>query len=303
MQTLESLRQRIKKTQELRSVVQTMKSLATVSIRHYERAATALEEYNRVVEMGLHIVLHNRPSGISVGQEASHERLGAVILGSDQGMCGQFNERLVGYAVDRMNGMQIRRENRFILAVGLRARARLEEAEQPIERAFFCPSSVAGITAHVQELLFHIDDWRSRQHVEQIVLFYNRQHDGAAYHPHTTYLLPLNLSWLRELETAEWNSRVLPTFRMEWEAVFAALVREHFFVSLYRAFAHSLASENAARLAAMQTADRNIEEKLEELNGRYQRRRQDTITAELLDIVSGFEALTGAGSSHLSAGR
>jgi F-type H+-transporting ATPase subunit gamma len=106
------------------------------------------------------------------------------------------------------------------------------------------------------------------------------------------YLLPLDLDWLRSLEQAPWPSRRLPTMGMEWEAVFASLIREHFFVSLYRAFAQSLASENAARLAAMQTAERNIEEKLEEFNARYQRQRQNTITNELLDIVAGFEALT-----------
>ena len=294
METIESLRQRIRRTHDLQAVVKTMKALATISIRHYERAATSLETYNRVVEMGLHIALRNRPNGVSISTETPHERLGAVIFGSDQGMCGQFNERLVAYAVDRMNSMQIRRENRSILSVGLRTTARLEEAGQPIAHAFPCPSSVAGITSDVQELLLHIDDWRSQQRVDQILLFYNKQESGAAYAPQTTYMLPLDLIWLRELEEASWPSRVLPTFRMDWEEIFAALIREHFFVSLYRAFAQSLASENAARLAAMQTAERNIEEKLEELNGRYQRQRQNTITSELLDIVSGFEALRDA---------
>ena len=64
--------------------------------------------------------------------------------------------------------------------------------------------------------------------------------------------------------------------------------------SLYRAFADSLASENASRLAAMQSAEKNIEERLEELFGQFHRQRQSTITEELLDIVCGFEAMGGA---------
>jgi F-type H+-transporting ATPase subunit gamma len=292
VETLESLRRRIRSTEDLQSVVKTMKSLAAVSIRQYERAAHSLEEYNRVVEMGLHIALRNRPEGVNVGEERPQDRLGAVVFGSDQGMCGQFNERIAAYAVERMDAMQIHRQDRSILSVGMRVTARLDDAHQPLERAFAVPSSVSGITQDVQEVLLHIEDWRSQQKIDRIVLFFNRQTGGAAYEPQMSYLLPLDLVWLQQMEDVRWPSRSLPIFRMEWEEILAALIREHFFVSLYRAFAQSLASENAARLAAMQTAERNIEEKLDEFNGLYQRQRQNVITSELLDIVSGFEALS-----------
>jgi F-type H+-transporting ATPase subunit gamma len=82
---------------------------------------------------------------------------------------------------------------------------------------------------------------------------------------------------------------------MDRERLFSALIHQYLFVSLYRAFAESLASENAARLAAMQNAERNIEERLGELNRQYHQQRQTAITSELLDIVSGFEALRGEG--------
>jgi F-type H+-transporting ATPase subunit gamma len=78
---------------------------------------------------------------------------------------------------------------------------------------------------------------------------------------------------------------------MAWGALFMSLIREYLFVSLYRAFAESLASENASRLASMQNAEKNIEERLQELNGQFHRQRQMTITEELLDIVAGFEAM------------
>jgi F-type H+-transporting ATPase subunit gamma len=78
---------------------------------------------------------------------------------------------------------------------------------------------------------------------------------------------------------------------MDWDALFSALIRQYLFVSLYRAFAESLASENASRLAAMQNAERNIDERLTALQGQFHQQRQSSITEELLDIVSGFEAL------------
>ncbi|MBI1298930.1 F0F1 ATP synthase subunit gamma [bacterium] len=293
METLESLRQRIESARDLQSVVKTMKSLAAVSIRHYERAANSIEEYNRVVELGLHIALHNRPEGSSIAAEMHHERLGAVIFGSDQGMCGQFNERLAEFAVDRMNGMQIRRQHRSVLALGRRVTGHLHDAHQPIERAFDMPSSITGMTEAVHELLQHVEYWQSQQQIDQIVIFYNRQAGGAAYAPQIAHLLPLDLDWLHTLEEAKWPFRTLPTFRMDWEPLFASLIREHFFVTLYRAFAQSLASENAARLAAMQAAERNIEDKLTDFNFRYQQQRQRAITEELLDITAGFEAIRG----------
>ncbi|MFP3870922.1 MAG: F0F1 ATP synthase subunit gamma, partial [Syntrophobacteria bacterium] len=83
----------------------------------------------------------------------------------------------------------------------------------------------------------------------------------------------------------------LPMYTMAWDPLFSALIREYLFISLFRAFAESLASENASRLASMQGAEKNIEERLGELRTRFHQQRQMSITEELLDIVAGFEAL------------
>jgi F-type H+-transporting ATPase subunit gamma len=64
------------------------------------------------------------------------------------------------------------------------------------------------------------------------------------------------------------------------------------FVSLFTACAESLASENASRIAAMQAAEKNIEQRLDELRGAFNLMRQSAITEELLDVVTGFEALS-----------
>ncbi len=76
------------------------------------------------------------------------------------------------------------------------------------------------------------------------------------------------------------------------EQTLLALVREYLFVSLFRACAESLASENASRLVAMQRAEKNIDELLINLNRDFHRLRQSNIDEELFDVISGFQALT-----------
>ena len=75
-------------------------------------------------------------------------------------------------------------------------------------------------------------------------------------------------------------------------AVYSALVQQYLFVSLHQAMLESMLSENIARLAAMQTAERNIEDRCAALQFEYHQSRQSAITGELLEIRSGFEALT-----------
>ena len=71
-----------------------------------------------------------------------------------------------------------------------------------------------------------------------------------------------------------------------------ALIREYLFISIFRACAESLASENTSRLAAMQRADQNICDLLEGLSGAFHRLRQSRIDEELFEVISGFEALS-----------
>ncbi|HSL93280.1 MAG TPA: F0F1 ATP synthase subunit gamma, partial [Bacillota bacterium] len=71
------------------------------------------------------------------------------------------------------------------------------------------------------------------------------------------------------------------------------LLQQYFFITLYRAYCYSLAAENASRLASMQNAERNISELKEELRFRYRLERQNTITAEINDVISGFKAIQG----------
>lgn len=298
MQTIEGLQHKIKSAEDLLSVVTTMKSLAAVSIRQYERAVAALAEYHYVIELGLQVVLQNSQENGQVlaraaqaAQEADHPR-GIMVFGSDQGLCGQFNERIVTHAVDALNGMQIHKSRRRFAAVGMRAAGLLEEAGQPLPTIFSVPSGLATVTELVQNLLLTIDVWRAQEQIGQILLFHNQPLGGAAYRPERTQLLPLDPTWLEAVRTRAWTGRSLPMFTMERDALFSALVQQHMFVVLHRACTESMASEEASRLSAMQNAEQNIEDRLTELNTQYHQQRQSAITAELLDIIAGYTAVT-----------
>ena len=88
MQTTESLKRRIKSAGDLLSVVKTMKALAAVSIRQYQKAVESLDDYNRTVEMGLQIVLKERMRTMMQSKAMASKRMGVIIFGSDQGLCG-----------------------------------------------------------------------------------------------------------------------------------------------------------------------------------------------------------------------
>jgi len=290
MQMIEPLKRKIKSAQDLLSVVKTMKVLAAVSIRQYEKALESLVEYNRTVEMGLQVVLKQRPGEIRIAEPALKERLGAIVFGSDQGMVGQFNEVIARHAVSEMDKLQVKPENRIVLAVGLRVVTYLEDAGQSVEEYFSQPGSTAAITPAVEDMTLKMEEWLSQQKINQIVIFYNREL-GASYSPHTIHLLPVDPGWFQNLEQKPWPSRSIPVFTMDRNRLFSSLIQQYLFVSLYRAFAESLASENAGRLASMHAAERNIEDLLGELNFQFHQQRQSSITEELLDIVAGFEAL------------
>jgi F-type H+-transporting ATPase subunit gamma len=99
METLESLRRRIQSAQDLYGIIRTMKALAAASIRQFEQAVEAVDGYTRTVDTGLRIVLQDQSTQMENMLKKQNGGTLAVIFGTDQGMCGQFNENIVSYAL------------------------------------------------------------------------------------------------------------------------------------------------------------------------------------------------------------
>jgi F-type H+-transporting ATPase subunit gamma len=294
--TAASLHRKINSAGDLQSVVRTMKAMAASSIGQYENAVRSLDDYYRTVQLGLiacfhqdslhKVMMENKPQNKS-------EPICAIVFGSDQGLVGQFNEVVEGFVVKTLQDYS---GKKTIWTVGERIHASMSDKESDTslspQKNYELPNSISSITALVGKLLIAIEAQREKEAHTQVYLFYNQPKSDAIYAPVMQRLLPLDSEWMCTIATIPWPSQNLPEVMNDNVGTLFAFVREYLFVSLYRACAESLASENASRLAAMQRAEKNIDELLEDLNRSFNQMRQSAIDEELFDVISGFEALS-----------
>jgi len=308
--TLPSLNRKIGRAKDLRSVVSTMKAMAAASIGQFEKATRALDDYYRAVQLGLSVCLRSSPGvgrGLPISEPKAKpgtELTGAVVFGSDQGLVGRFNEVIAEYAIQALSALPGRKK---IWVVGERAQDYFSSAALPLAGLFTLPLSVNLIAPLVGQILLEIlgdgepgtgrdQEGESRQRrlgVDQLYLFYNNSRSGALHEPVSQRLLPLDETWRHSMAQIPWPTKKLPEVLGSTTTTVQALIREYLFVSIFRACAESLASENASRLAAMERAERNIDQLREDLQKTFFRLRQNKIDEELFDVISGVEALIG----------
>lgn len=290
MQTVEHYKRKIRNAEDLQSIVNTMKVLASVSIRQFEKASESLGEYYRTVEMGLQIVL-----GRTLLEEMPYVRIGKesstiiIAIGSGQGLCGSFDERIMSFIEQELHDENIR-ASRF-LVMGERLASQVEQKEK-VEKVFSLPGSVTGLNRYALQLLASVEELRQKHDAGNVLIVHNKPVARGKYQPRLQYLLPLDRYWLNRLANKEWPTNNIPQFTIEPTELFSQLVRQYLVVSLYRAMAESLAAEHTGRLNSMTVAEQKIEERLQELNNRYAQERHKSITEELLDIQSGYRAVS-----------
>ncbi len=291
--TIESLSRKIDSASDLQSVVRTMKALAASSIGQYDKSVRALADYYRTVELGLGVCFRGseRAGAIVEPKTPIRSPVSAIVFGSDQGLVGQFNDVVADYAIKSLSMLPGQAQ---VWAVGERVHARLADAGVNLLGLFPVPNSVQTITPLVGQIQIESEAHRAKAENAGVWVFHNRPLSGALYEPVLQRLLPLDATWQQSLVKRVWPTANLPEIIGSNSATLHALIREYLFISLFRACAESLASENASRLAAMERADKNISDLLEQLHGTFHRLRQDGIDEELFDVVSGFEALLGS---------
>jgi F-type H+-transporting ATPase subunit gamma len=264
-----------------------MKGLAAASIVQYERAVRSLANYYRAVQLGLTVCVRQTvpPESPMVPRKTDVAApIAAIVFGSDQGLVGQFNDHLARFVAGELK----ERAEKLVYAAGERIGASLEDLGLPPNQLYSVPNSVTAITPLVSQIL--IDSERWHQHGE-IYIFHNRPRSRASYEPVNQRLLPLDEKWQHNLKEITWPTKMLPQVMGSSELTIVAFIREYLFVSLFKACAESLASENGCRLVAMQRAEKNIGELLEALNSAFHQQRQNAIDEELFDVISGFEVL------------
>lgn len=289
------LRRKIASAADLQSVVRAMKAQAAASIEQYAKSVAALGDYARTVELGLGACFRQGPLTAALRPRpsvAGKRPIRAVVFGSDQGLVGRFNDTVVEYAVQ---ALAAQRPGVQVWAVGERMRASLADAGMTPQGTFAVPAAVQTITHLVTELLLTVVDTTATSaepgNPPELHLFYNRPTTGSAYEPVHQQLLPLDEAWHRDLAQQPWPTKLPAELLGDPTETLRSLISEYVFVSIFRASAESLASENASRLAAMDRADRNIDKMLVVLHDRFHRLRQSKIDEELSDVISGFRAL------------
>jgi F-type H+-transporting ATPase subunit gamma len=287
----ESLGKKISTARDLEGVVRAMKALAVSSIGQYEKSVQALGDYNRTVELGIALCLRKRgpPPFVPAKAHPDRDTVGAVVFGSDQGLVGRFNEVIVEFAKSTLGGLP--GKTRKIWAVGERAHALMADTGLTQAGTLAVPSSVGAITPLIGQVLIEVEQAIEKGEIVDFYLFHNRPKLGSSYEPVDKRLLPLDHAWQSKIATVPWPTKSVAEVIEGPAPALPAFIRGYIFVSLFQACAESLAAENASRLAAMQRAEKSIDDMLVDLNRKFHRMRQELIDEELFDVISGYEAL------------
>ena len=298
----QQIKRKILSAESLLSIVGTMKAYASANIQQYQNAAQASMTYKEILDLSFFAVLKDATEIEESLQSRGKRGTIHIVFGSDHGLAGRYNENIANFASE-----QIRpgKWDRLIL-IGQQVKSRLEEGFDDA-MFFHAPQSLDMIGERVQDILLHIEDirkdWeisRESKGIREMILYYNMPDQLAFFSEKKESIYPVNQELILN-RIGKWPGRSVPACLISPAVLFSDLLRQYFFIALYRTFCYSLASENASRLSSMQAAEKNIKERLEDLQSNFRKQRQNDITEELLDIISGFKAIERQGKKGLVA--
>jgi F-type H+-transporting ATPase subunit gamma len=261
---------------ELSDIVGAMRSLAGMRVQEAQRALPGIRRYAEAMAAGIGaaLLLVQEPAPPS----GDRGRRALVLCAAEHGFVGGFNERLVAAAEQATES----RDALFVLGSRGAALA-LERGRRPIwtgpmaTRPAGAPETVRHLTA---ELYARI----ARREIARVDVMFGCYRQGAIPTIEHHLLLPLDLESLVAKQP-----RQAPLHNLAPQALLERLMSEYVFARLTESSVESIASENAARFAAMESARDNVTKKLDQLRQSARQARQDEITTELLDLVTGTQ--------------
>ncbi len=292
MDTLENLRSKTEGAKDLKSVVIAMKAMAASNIVQYETAVNSLADYFHTIALG--IVAYFKAEKITaINDKATlknkqQEVICAIVFGSDQGLVAKFNDSMANFVSTSLKALPGKKE---IWAVGERVQLLLSDEGFNTSKLYPVPNAISAVTPLVKGLLSKSQEYQEKDLVSSFYIFHNQPKAGSGYTPIMQRFLPLDEKWMETLQQIPWPTKLPPQIAGGVKPTLVALINGYLFASLFKACVESLASENASRLEAMQRAEKNITDLLDDLGKKYHRLRQCSIDEELFDVVSGFEAL------------
>jgi len=216
------------------------------------------------------------------------KRIWVICMTSDRGLCGGFNNNLIKAAERFMREKAHQGKEVTLVTVGrkgrdyFRKKAKLKSEYSDVFGKFDMTLAVRISNDIISPFL--------REEYDELYLFYNEFVSISTQRPAAVRLFPL--SSLGQDDTVDPDKRIDYLYEPSDEALLEKLLPMYVHVLVYRALLETYAGENGARMAAMDNATRNCEDLIGSLTLKYNKARQAAITAELMDIVGGAEALT-----------
>ncbi len=301
--TLEQLNKRIQTTSDLRNIVSTMKMLSSVSVTQYTRAETGLKHYTDTLTEGFKALVANGVlpfrKNTSYRNTPGNGKTLLLLIGSDNGLVGSFNKGILLKADKFIKNNQLRRAETPCIGLGRRLCGMAEYEKFNLLHAFpiaHNPDEIAGSASHLIAL---IQKEIAQREIERVEIFANKK-IGETAHVYQQTLIPFTLPAL-SVQKKIWDGPSFPMLSMSHKELLNALIHEYIMIAVSKAIVSSLASEHYTRMIHMQQSEKNIDEKLEEMNLIYAQERQTNITNELIDIVSGATSVKKKKKSPISA--
>ena len=276
MEQLSHLKERISSLQDLGGLIRALRALSASHVQEAQSALTGIQSYVETVEdavvQGVDLLPGAKPPARIDGKPKTDV---VIAVCSEHGFVGAFNERLLDEAAGRLTQADL-------AVIGNRG-AMLAE-ERHIEMAWTVPmaTDVAGVLRVARHAADHLAQ------ATHVTILYAAYRPGGNYDIVAKDILPLAPDLL-----ARAGRKSPPLHHLKPEKLLERLAEEYLFAEITHAIMQSLASENGARLHVMESADRNIDDKLHGLRRDERAQRQEAITAELLDVVVGVEAISG----------
>jgi F-type H+-transporting ATPase subunit gamma len=269
------LNARIESLGELQTLFAAMRAIAAARVQEAQSALDGIRRYAAVVEGAIVEAAGLQPaSHAQLPEDAAPVSGSLVLICAEHGFAGAFNRLLLERARAELRGHE---------GLGIVGRRGTSLAgEHGLHPAWTLPMTthIEGIIEAARHVAEHLAQATS------VRLVFARHRSSEHFEVGVRQVIPIDP---RLLESR--SAQAPPLHHLDPQLLLERLIEEHLFADLVLAMMESLASENAARLQVMKAADRNIDDKLADLTRRARTVRQNAITAELLDVVTGAEAI------------
>ena len=294
MPSLKELKNRITSVKSTRKITSAMKMVAASKLRR----AQELAESSRVYADSLAFILSSLAGKLSKNSDLPEILTGRenpkttllIINSSDRGLCGGFNSNLFRNAKTWIAEQQARGKTVKLLTVGKKASSFYRRSEIDVIANFEDLTSNDRQIQVAEEIKSKIVELFESKEVDEVSILFNKFVSAIAQEPSYQSLIPMASDDEQTEEVVETSNAVFE-FEPDKNELLEYLLPRNFLTQIYRSILESSASEHAARMTSMDNATRNAGDMIDRLTLTYNRTRQAFITKELIEIISGAEAV------------